>query len=149
LGDLTAVATGLSIGTVAAAFVTPRWVRKTRRENVIASSLAAAGLAVITLCTELQPELFVVASVFLGFATQAAKICSDALIQTSVNDEHRGRAFALVDMTFNVSYVTAAAVAAAILPADARSEGDLLTAGALWCLVGAGYGRAARRSVAA
>jgi MFS family permease len=149
LASIGAVGTGLVIGTVIAAVVTPRWVRRTNRATVIASALGLAGLAVAILCPWLESTLFVFTAVVIGFATQAAKICSDAVIQTSVDDEHRGRAFAIVDMTFNVSYVAAAGIAAAVLPENAHSRAGLITAGLLWSAVGVGYRVAVRKSVPA
>ena len=63
----------------------------------------------------------VVAGVGLGFAAQAAKICVDTLVQESIDDAFRGRVFALYDTLFNVSFVAAAVLAAAVVPADGHS----------------------------
>ena len=57
----------------------------------------------------------------LGLASQGIKICVDTLVQTGVDDAFRGRVFSLYDVIFNVAFVAAAAVGAAVLPADGKS----------------------------
>ncbi|MEF9905101.1 MFS transporter [Streptomyces sp. P9-A2] len=57
----------------------------------------------------------------LGLTTQGAKIATDTIIQSSVDDAFRGRIFSLYDVLFNVAFVGAAAVAALMLPPDGRS----------------------------
>ena len=64
---------------------------------------------------------FLVAAFFLGFAAQASKICIDTLLQESVADDFRGRVFSFYDTLFNVSFVSAAAAAAVLLPPDGKS----------------------------
>lgn len=67
-----------------------------------------------------QPGLLIAAFV-LGISAQGVKICVDTLVQTGVDDAFRGRVFALYDMIFNMVFVAAAAVAAAILPPTGKS----------------------------
>ncbi|MEU9704789.1 MFS transporter [Streptomyces sp. NPDC047981] len=62
-----------------------------------------------------------IAAFLLGLVTQGAKISTDTVVQTSVDDAYRGRVFALYDTLFNVAFVGAAAVAALMLPPDGRS----------------------------
>ncbi|MEU3144410.1 MULTISPECIES: MFS transporter [unclassified Streptomyces] len=57
----------------------------------------------------------------LGLTTQGAKIATDTIVQSSVDDAFRGRIFSLYDVLFNVAFVGAAAVAALMLPPDGRS----------------------------
>ncbi|MFI8305606.1 MFS transporter [Streptomyces sp. NPDC085927] len=57
----------------------------------------------------------------LGLTTQGAKIATDTIIQSTVDDAFRGRIFSLYDVLFNVAFVGAAAVAALMLPPDGRS----------------------------
>ncbi len=67
----------------------------------------------------------------LGLGAQTTKICVDAIVQAGVDDEARGRVFSLYDMAFNVSFVVAAGIAAAVLPTSGRSPAVLLA-----CCVG-------------
>jgi predicted MFS family arabinose efflux permease len=62
-----------------------------------------------------------VAAFFLGFAAQASKICLDTLLQETVDDDFRGRVFSFYDTLFNLSFVSAAAAAAVLLPPDGKS----------------------------
>jgi MFS family permease len=108
-------------GGLAAALVTPAAVRRfgARRWIVVALLLAAATTAV---CFPAYTQVGLVAGgVGLGFASQASKICVDTLLQESVEDDFRGRVFALYDMLFNVSFVAAAALAALVVPDDGHS----------------------------
>ena len=57
----------------------------------------------------------------IGFAGQCVKICSDSIVQTTIDDAFRGRVFALYDMSLNVAIITGTAIAAYTLPTDGRS----------------------------
>ncbi|MFI8323548.1 MFS transporter [Streptomyces sp. NPDC085529] len=98
---------------------------------MIMCSLAAAVL-VPALALPFAPTPFLVAAFVLGLITQGAKIATDTVVQTHVDDAFRGRVFSLYDVLFNVAFVAAAGVAALMLPPDGRSP--LLIA-----LVAAGY----------
>jgi MFS family permease len=91
-----------------------------------------------------EPALLV-SSFFLGLASQGIKICVDTLVQTHVDDAYRGRVFSLYDVIFNVAFVAAAAVAAAVLPASGKSYGVLAAIAVGYLLTAAGYARATRR----
>ncbi|MEU3482248.1 MFS transporter [Streptomyces sp. NPDC033754] len=83
-----------------------------------------AGLAAVlvpTLGLFFDPTPFLVAAFVLGLITQGAKIATDTVVQTTVDDAYRGRVFSLYDVLFNVAFVGAAGVAALVLPPDGRS----------------------------
>ncbi|MFB7586587.1 MFS transporter [Streptomyces sp. NPDC056169] len=83
-----------------------------------------AGLAAVlvpTLGLFFDPAPFLVAAFVLGLITQGAKIATDTVVQTTVDDAYRGRIFSLYDVLFNVAFVGAAGVAALVLPPDGRS----------------------------
>ena len=61
------------------------------------------------------------ASVFIGFAGQCVKISSDSVVQTTVDDEFRGRVFAIYDMALNFGIVGGTALTAALIPTNGRS----------------------------
>ncbi len=108
-------------GFVTAAVVTPVVTERVSARGWILTLLAAASAVQVfpgALFTE--PGLLV-ASYFLGVASQGIKICVDTLVQTHVDDAFRGRVFSLYDVIFNVAFVAAAAVAAAVLPTSGKS----------------------------
>ncbi|MFJ9807418.1 MFS transporter [Streptomyces sp. NPDC101158] len=98
----------------------------------------------MTLCTGsaamLTPALgltfartpFLVAAFVLGLTTQGAKIATDTVVQTAVDDAYRGRVFSLYDVLFNVAFVGAAGVAALMLPPDGRSPALVVLVSALY-----------------
>ncbi|MEV8586873.1 MFS transporter [Streptomyces sp. NPDC051180] len=86
-------------------------------------TLCAAAAAVVepALGLTFAPVPFLVAAFVLGLITQGAKIATDTVVQTAVDDAYRGRVFSLYDVLFNVAFVGAAGVAALMLPPDGRS----------------------------
>ncbi|MFE1905877.1 MFS transporter [Streptomyces gardneri] len=83
-----------------------------------------AGLAAVLvpmLGLFFDPAPFLVAAFVLGLITQGAKIATDTVVQTNVDDAYRGRVFSLYDVLFNVAFVAAAGIAALMLPPDGRS----------------------------
>jgi len=64
-------------------------------------------------------EISMIASAFLvGLCGQGIKVTNDALVQSKITDEYRGRVFAFYDVAVNAGIVTGAIVAALILPDD-------------------------------
>ena len=56
-----------------------------------------------------------------GMAGQGVKVTNDALVQSKIVDEYRGRVFAVYDVMVNAGIVSGAIIAAFILPADGVS----------------------------
>jgi MFS family permease len=81
-----------------------------------------------------------VAAYFLGLFTQGAKISTDTLVQSGVEDAYRGRVFALYDVLFNAALVAAAGLCALVLPVSGRSVPVVLTAAALYAATALAYG---------
>ena len=52
---------------------------------------------------------------------QAVKVTNDALVQSQIADEYRGRVFAFYDVATNGMIVTGAIIAALILPTTGKS----------------------------
>lgn len=113
---ITSVAAGA--GALAGAAVTP-WmsrrlgpVRWSVMTLVIGVALGSIGVA--------MPDLagFVVRGLFLGFAGQAVKVCSDTIVQEDVDDTHRGRVFSWYDVAVNVGIVTGVVLATIALATD-------------------------------
>ncbi|WAX79101.1 MFS transporter [Streptomyces sp. KMM 9044] len=81
----------------------------------------------------------------LGLTTQGAKIATDTIVQSSVDDAFRGRIFSLYDVLFNVAFVGAAAVAALMLPPDGRSVPLVVTIAVIYGAVAMTIGRFERQ----
>jgi MFS family permease len=76
-----------------------------------------------------------IAAFVLGLVTQGAKIATDTIVQSSVDDGFRGRIFSVYDVLFNIAFVGAAAVAALILPPDGRSAALVVTVAVLYAAI--------------
>ncbi|MGW3117978.1 MFS transporter [Streptomyces sp. NPDC001107] len=137
---------GLALGTSAAGFfaaavVTPwaagrlgpgRWI-------VVCAAAAAVLEPALGLPFAIAPML--VATFVLGLTTQGAKIATDTVVQSSVDDGFRGRIFSVYDVLFNVAFVGAAAVAALMLPPDGRSVPLVVTVAVVYAAVAAAMAR--------
>ncbi|WP_050508433.1 MFS transporter [Streptomyces rimosus] len=143
---LLGIAVGVSgAGFFAAAVVTPSAVA---RYTPLAWMACCAGLSAV-----LTPALglsfayvpLLIAAFVLGLSTQAAKISTDTVVQSSVDDAFRGRVFAVYDMLFNVAYVGAAAVAALMLPPDGRSGVLVIAVAVLYAATAVSLIRCVRR----
>src|SRR5690606_20729730 len=100
------------------------WLGPIRWITVCAGSAAVLELA-LGLPFATGPLL--VAAFVLGLTTQGAKIATDTVVQSTVDDGFRGRIFSVYDVLFNVAFVGAAGVAALMLPPDGRSTALLIT----------------------
>jgi hypothetical protein len=124
-------------GTLLAAVVTPRAVRAMGKPRWAAGVLAVGGVAQLALGAAFRPGPVLAAALVLGFLSQAVKICVDTTLQENVADEFRGRVFSVYDTLFNVSYVVALLLGAAVLPASGRSPAVLAVAAAGYLLTAA------------
>ena len=68
-------------------------------------------------------------STFIGFAGQCVKIASDTVVQTTVEDSHRGRVFAIYDMALNLGIVGGTAIGAYTMPTTGQSPAFALFLG--------------------
>ncbi len=81
----------------------------------------------------------------LGLITQGAKIATDTIVQSAVEDAFRGRIFSVYDVLFNVAFVGAAGVAALMLPPDGRSIPLVVTIAVIYGAVAAAMARFERQ----
>lgn len=109
------------VGGLIAALVTPRITRAWGTQRWVVVVFGAAALITVGFFPPYRHWALLVAGLGLGFASQAAKICVDTLVQEAVDDAYRGRVFALYDTLINVSFVVAAALAAVVVPDNGRS----------------------------
>lgn len=116
------LATGAAgAGAFVGAVVTPRLSRRigTVRWQALAfttgATIGAVGLALASL-----PGVML-GGLAIGFAGQCVKVCADTIVQEDVEDDHRGRVFALYDVGVNVAIVVGLTAAAFAAPASGVS----------------------------
>lgn len=143
LGQALTAAVG---GGFLAALVTPRVTRRTGTQPWVTAVFAAAAVVAVTLLPWWEHPTLLAAGVGLGFASQAAKICVDTLLQESIEDDFRGRVFSYYDTLFNVTFVAASIVAAGVVPNDGRSLVVVAIIGGGYALTAAVYGTVVRRA---
>ncbi|MDN5803284.1 MAG: MFS transporter [Microlunatus sp.] len=136
LADLGLLAVVTAAGFVAAAALTPPLsVRLGVRRLIVASFVTAAVFQVLPGAVFARVPLLV-AGFLLGITAQSIKLCVDTLVQAHVDDELKGRVFVVYDMVFNVALVIAAAIGAAILPADGVSVPIIIGLALTYALLG-------------
>jgi MFS family permease len=123
---------GLALGVSAAGFftaavITPWATARLGTTGWITACSATSALLLPPLALSFTATPMMVAAFIFGVTTQGAKIATDTVIQTRIEDGFRGRVFSLYDVVFNIAFVLAAAVSALVLPADGRSSGLILT----------------------
>ncbi|MFJ9322380.1 MFS transporter [Streptomyces globisporus] len=118
-----------------AAVLTPWAVGRLGRYGWIVGCAGAAAVLVPALGLSFTPVPMLIAAFVLGVVTQGSKIATDTVVQTSVDDSFRGRVFSLYDVLFNVAFVSAAGVAALMLPPDGRSVTVLAVVSVLYAVV--------------
>ncbi|MFG2144181.1 MFS transporter [Streptomyces sp. NPDC048696] len=122
-------------GFFAAAVVTPSAVARLGPYGWMAVCAAAAAVLEPALGLSFAPVPILIAAFVLGLVTQGAKISTDTVVQSSVDDGFRGRIFSLYDVLFNVAFVGAAAVAALMLPPDGKSAPLVVTVSVIYAAV--------------
>jgi MFS family permease len=139
LGHFAPVVAAAALGFGAAAVITPVATRQLSNSAWITAMLAAAGLITGALgFTFGQPEFLVIAF-GLGVASQGISICTATILQQEMEDDFRGRVFALADMMFNAAFVVGAAVSAAFMPVTGRSAALVAVAAVGYLVTAAGY----------
>lgn len=131
---------GLAVGVSGAGFfvaavLTPWAAGRLGSFRWMMACAAAAAVLVPALGLWFTPAPMLVAAFILGLVTQGAKIATDTVVQTAVDDSYRGRVFSLYDVLFNVAFVGAAAASALLLPSDGRSATVVIGVALLYALV--------------
>ncbi|MFD8598073.1 MFS transporter [Kitasatospora sp. NPDC059646] len=142
---------GVAVGVSAAGFglaavISPWCTQRLGLTGWMTVCLGSAAVFVPALGLTFREVPAMAAALLLGVVTQSTKICADTLVQESVEDEFRGRVFAIYDVLVNVSFVAAAGVTALVLPLNGRSVPVVLGLAALYALGAVLYFRAARRT---
>ncbi|MFJ8310207.1 MULTISPECIES: MFS transporter [unclassified Streptomyces] len=133
---------GLAVGVSGAGFftaavMTPWAVAQLGQYRWIVVCSATAAVLEPALGLPFAPVPILIAAFVLGLVTQGAKITTDTVIQSSVDDAFRGRIFSLYDVLFNMAFVGAAAVAALMLPPDGRSAVLVIAVSVIYAAVAA------------
>ena len=115
---ITIAGIGITIG----AIVAPLGVRKYGRHAWIRYSLFASAVLPIALALKQNEFLLVATGFFAGMAGQGVKVTNDALVQSKIADEFRGRVFAVYDVMVNAGIVSGAIIAAFVLPPNGVSS---------------------------
>lgn len=137
---------GLAVGVTgagffAAAVVTPWAVNRLTASGWIVVCAGAAAVLEPALALPFAPVPLLIAAFLLGLTTQGAKIATDTVVQSAVDDSFRGRIFSVYDVLFNVAFVGAAGVAALILPPDGRSVPLVVTVAVIYAAIAAAMAR--------
>jgi MFS family permease len=132
-------------GMLLAAVLTPVLVARFGRGRTVRGALLAAGILILGLGLPMMMPTMLAASFALATTGQVIKLSLDAAVQGDVGDEARGRVFALYDTVFNIGFVLAVALAAAVVAPDGRSP-VLLVLAAAGYLVAAGLHALIERS---
>ncbi|GKQ38674.1 MFS transporter [Streptomyces sp. A012304] len=143
---LLGLAVGIAgIGFFVAAVVTPSAVGRLGPSRWILACAAAGSVLELALMLPFAQTSALVAAFVLGLVTQGTKIATDTIVQSSVEDGFRGRIFSLYDVLFNVAFVGAAAVAAAMLPPDGRSAALVVTVAVIYGVIAGTMARFVRQ----
>ncbi|MFG2652980.1 MFS transporter [Streptomyces sp. NPDC048436] len=139
---LLGLAVGISgAGFFAAAVVTPWAVSRLGAGGWIVACAGAAAVLEPALALPFTPVPLLIAAFLLGLTTQGAKIATDTVVQSAVDDRFRGRIFSVYDVLFNVAFVAAAGVAALMLPPDGRSMPLVITVAVIYAAIAATMAR--------
>ena len=126
------------------AIVTPLATRRLGIRRWVALGLVASAVVELVFGLPYTLPMLAVGGALLGACAQAIRVCVDTVVQRSVLDEFRGRVFAIYDVLYNVAFVLAAVVAAALIPADGRSPASLVVVAVAYLAVTAWWLRVSR-----
>ena len=108
-------------GLVIGALIAPAGVAKIGRHNWIRAMAAASAVTPILLGIWQSQTLLYAAAFFVALSGQSMKVTNDALIQSKITDDYRGRTFALNDMSVNFAIVGCALLVALLIPNSGKT----------------------------
>lgn len=114
---LSFAAIGFTIGAV----IAPMGVRWIGRHRWMRLSMFAASFGTLILTIDRTQILLCAAALTTGLFGQSIKVTNDALVQSKISDEYRGRVFAVYDVVVNSSIVSCSLIAALLLPPSGDS----------------------------
>ena len=109
------------VGLVIGAIIAPVGVQRVGRHNWIRfMAIFSAATPIFVGVIGTQFSLYI-AAFFVAASGQSMKVTNDALIQSKITDDYRGRTFALNDMSVNVAIVSGALLAALVTPDSGKT----------------------------
>lgn len=109
------------IGFGVGSFLTPFFVGFFGRHRWIRLMMVAPSLFLTVFAFLPQEWLLITTAFFVAACGQAVKVTNDALVQSQIADEFRGRVFAFYDVAVNSLIVLGAILAALLLPQSGKS----------------------------
>ena len=123
------------VGLFLGAFLAPYGVARYGRHQWIKFAMfASAGAPIILAIWQTQVALILTA-LLVSFFGQNLKVTNDALVQSKIDDNYRGRVFAVYDVVVNGAIVTGGLLAALLLPKSGVSATVPLCVTATYLLV--------------
>lgn len=116
LAGLSIALSGAAVGFTIGAIIAPRGVRWIGRHRWMRLSLFLAAGGTLLLTIERTQIILIATAFFTGLFGQSLKVTNDALVQSKISDEYRGRTFATYDVVVNASIVLSALGTALLLP---------------------------------
>jgi MFS family permease len=123
---------GIGIG----AIISPYGVIKLGRHRWMRLMMFCCVPPLVIYALNVNRISMITSAFFVGLCGQAIKVTNDALVQSKIKDEYRGRVFAFYDVAVNAGIVIGAITAALLLP-DNGSTPSLPIVIALICLFAA------------
>jgi MFS family permease len=109
---------GIGIG----AIISPYGVIKFGRHLMDAYSNVLLFALAFIFAIDINEVSMIVCAFFVGLCGQGIKVTNDALVQSKIKDEFRGRVFAFYDVAVNAGIVSSALIAALVLPTNGNSN---------------------------
>jgi MFS family permease len=105
---------GIGIG----AIISPYGVIKLGRHKWMQLMMVCCIPPLLIYALNVNRFSMIASAFFVGLCGQAIKVTNDALVQSKINDEYRGRVFAFYDVAVNAGIIIGAISAAVLLPAN-------------------------------
>lgn len=128
LKSLALIAGLMGVGSFIGAVLAPQLVLRISRDQLMNSMLSLISPLSLLLLTDLPPWIGLS---LIALCAQALKVTADAQVQQNIDDEFRGRVFAVYDVTVNV-LIVAGAFLTAFVPASPLLLTALLAVAALY-----------------
>ena len=123
------------LGIFFGAFTAPYGVARFGRHRWIKFAMLASACSPLVLAV-FQTEIALCITAFLAaFFGQNVKVTNDALVQSKIDDYHRGRVFAVYDVVVNSAIVGGGLIAALLLPTSGLSRVVPLAVAAAYLLI--------------
>ncbi len=109
------------IGFGVGSLITPFFVGYLGRHHWIRIMMVAPSIFLTLFAFFPEEWLLITTAFFIATSGQAVKVTNDALVQSQIVDEYRGRVFAFYDIAVNAVIVFGAIIAALLLPKNGKS----------------------------